>query len=175
MKYDRNTLKQLHARCRSSGTSAQVGAALEDLVQFVFELIPSVRLFGRDVKDEDGAQEIDLIFSHHFHLSKIPIVDVTVMVECKNEQTRTSSSQVREFGNKLRTRSLRIGILVTAAGLAGKTGSAHAAIRDELGQGSAIIVVTLAELAESHATDDVATLLTDRLMELQTFRTYRSI
>jgi hypothetical protein len=53
------------------------GGALEDLVEFVFSKIPSVKLYQRDVRDEDGAQEVDLIFSHYPAISRIPISDVT--------------------------------------------------------------------------------------------------
>jgi Restriction endonuclease len=177
VKYNRAQFDALHEKCvERRRSSADVGAALEDFVQFVFEAIPSVTLYQRDIKDEDGAQEIDLAFTHWPYMSNIPILDVSILVECKNEKKRTSASQVREFGGKLRTRSLPIGILVTAAGLSGSRGSAaHAAIRDELGQGCAIIVITRNELASLDNPSDLTTLLRDRVMELRTIRGYRSI
>lgn len=174
--YDAIRLGGLHAECSAHTESSRKGAALEDLVQHVFEGIPSVTLYERDVKDEDGAQEIDLAFMHLHHMSAIPIVDISIMVECKNEETRTSSSQVGAFGKKLRTRSLSTGILVTTAGLAGGRGKhAHRAVSDELTLGSAIIVVRTEELASCRSPVDVTHLLSQRLMELRTFRGYRVI
>jgi len=97
-------------------------------------------------------------------------------VECKNEASPTSSEQIREFSTKLFTRSLPIGIFVTAGGLAGRKGkSAHATIRDELARGSAILVVGSWELVCLEDDDGLAALLMDRLLELRTLRGYRSI
>lgn len=152
------------------------GRALEDLVEFIFSKIPSVKLYQRDVKDEDGAQEIDLVFSHYPAISGMPISDITILVECKNEASRASSNQIREFGSKLRTRSLPVGVFVTAHGLAGTRGkSAHAAIRDELALGSAIIVILSSELVNLESHDELVALLTNRLLELRTLRGYHSI
>lgn len=175
MRYDVSELGRLHANCQDRAqSSAAIGKALEDLVQFVFEGIPSVTLYERNVQDEDGSQEVDLLFSHLCHVSGIPIVDIAVMVECKNETARTSSAQVREFGRKLKSRSLSIGVLVTSSGLAGNPGrNAYAAVRDELDSGQSIIVVRLDEIATAESPDLVAKLLHDRLMELRAFRGYR--
>lgn len=176
MKYDRVCLVELYERCKSTGSAVARGRALEDLVEFVFIKIPSVKLYQRDVRDEDGAQEVDLVFSHYPAISGIPISDITVLVECKNEASRASASQIREFGTKLRTRSLPIGVFIAARGLAGTRGkSAHAAIRDELALGSTIIVVVSSELANLESHEEFVLLLMDRLLELRTFRGYRSI
>lgn len=174
--YGLEFLGTLHRACKIARGSAAKGAALEELVEHVFSQVPSVRLYARDVKDHDGAQEIDLSFSHLHFISLIPIPDVTFMVECKNEAKKTSAAQVREFGSKLRSRSLPIGIIVTAAGLSGRSRThGHAAIRDELASGVAIIVVTTRELALLHGTQDLSSLLTNRLNELRTYRGYESV
>lgn len=170
------TLRTLLDTCTSAKNAPARGAALEDLVEHVFLCVESVKLFARDIKDEDGAQEVDLVFTHFHPMSIIPIPDVTIIVECKNEKIRTSAAHVREFGNKLRTRSMTIGILVTAAGLSGRPGRhGHAAIRDELQNGVAVIVVTASELAALKAPGELIELLTRRLNELRTLRGYRSI
>jgi len=165
----------LHASRTAIGSSGR-GAALEDLVEHVFEGVPSVSLYARDVKDESGCQEVDLVFAHFFPISRLPILDVTIIIECKNERTKTSAAEVREFGSKLRTRSMNVGVLVTAAGLSGKRGVAgHSAIRDELSNGTSIIVVIAEELAHLRNPDDLVVLLTARLNELRTVRGYRSV
>ena len=174
--YVKVKLATLLAAVTSAQTSVALGSALEDLVQHVFEQVPSVEIYERDVRDESGAQEVDLVFTHLHSVSRLPISDVTIIVECKNEATGTSAHQVREFGSKLRSRALNIGILVTSAGLSGGRGTAgHSAIRDELQAGVAIIVVTAAELGDLNTSDDLVQLLTERLSELRTYRGYRSI
>ena len=83
-------LRELLEACRSASTRATRGSTLEDFVQHVFENTPSVTLFDRDIKDESGAQEVDLVFSHYHFQSNFPVTDVTVIVECKNERRKTS-------------------------------------------------------------------------------------
>lgn len=177
-KYPPEELEALYNACSNTeGTPHARGAALEDFVQHVFCAVPSVKLHARDVKDEDGAQEVDLVLTHLQHLSKFPMPDVTIIIECKNEEARTTASQVRDFASKLDSRAMSIGILVTYSGLTGGTRlSAHAVIRDTLALHKVAIIVVLAhELATLSAPEDLATLLTDRLNELRTFRQYRSI
>jgi hypothetical protein len=174
--YASEELSSLLCACIEADSSYNRGAALENLVERVFLAVPSVKLVDRDVKDECGAQEIDLVFSHFHPISELPIPDVTIIIECKNEKSRTSAAHVREFASKLRSRGMGIGVLVTFAGLAGDRGqSAHAAIRDSLGERVAIIVVTAHELAALQAPEDLAVLLTRRLNELRTLRGYRSV
>jgi Restriction endonuclease len=175
--YDTYTLEQLFDACNGVGANThQQGKTLEDLVEYVFSAAPSVEVFARDVKDDSGAQEVDLVFSHLHHVSLLPMPDVTIIVECKNEQQRTSAKQIRDFGAKLRSRNMNIGIFVTAAGLSGGPAkAAHSAIRDEQSTGVSIIVVTANELAALTDPDGLARLLKSRVNELRTFRTYRSI
>ena len=174
--YDAVKMREMLASCRSADTRAARGSTLEDFVQHVFENVPSVALFARDIKDESGSQEVDLVFSHYHFQSNFPLTDVTVIVECKNERRRTSAAQIREFGSKLRSRGLNIGILVTMAGLSGRRGTAgHSAVRDELMVGASIIVVGAQELGDLTSSSDLAELLTRRLLELRTYRGYQSI
>jgi Restriction endonuclease len=176
--FDPALLKSLLDACESAIGSHARGAALENLVQHVFTASPSVKLYERDVKDQSGAQEIDLVFSHLFSMSLLPIPDVTIITECKNERKKTSSAHIFGFAAKLQTRSANIGVFVTAAGLSGKPRpetAAHAAIRDALAGGISIIVVTAEEVSTLSSADELAVLLRDRLMELRTFRSYRSI
>lgn len=176
--YDPATLKGLLDACASASTTHARGAALENLTEHIFTNTPSVELYARDVKDQSGTQELDLVLSHLYSLSSLPIPDVTIIVECKNEKRKTRSEQITRFGTKLRTRSAKIGIFVTAAGLSGTINpqtAAHAAIQDELSTGVSIIVVTATELAALSSSDELAALLRSRLLELHTYRSYRSV
>lgn len=176
--FDPARLKGLLGACHTARSSHARGAALEDLVQHVFTSVPSVELFRRDVRDQSGAQEVDLVFSHYVGTSSLPMPDVTIIVECKNERRKSTSDQITRFAAKLRTRSANVGIFVTAAGLSGNIRpetAAHAAIRDELAGGISIIVVTAEELAALSSSDEVVALLRGRLLELRTFRSYHSI
>ena len=176
--FDPDLLGAMLRECRTARGAPAKGKALEDLVQHVLTSIPSVELFARDVIDLDGTQEVDLVFSHYQSLSFVPIHDVTIITECKNERSKTSSEQITRFAAKLRARNVRTGLFVTYAGLAGKrrpVTSAHAAVRDELSSGISIIVVTAAELAAQSDADQLTKFLSRRLLELITIRGYLSI
>jgi Restriction endonuclease len=168
-------LQTLVEACDVRNRSAR-GAALEDLAEYVLLAIPSVLLNGRDVLDESGTQELDLVFTHLPWLSMVPIPDLLIIVECKNKKRKASSEDITRFGTKLRSRGASIGILVTASGLSGTRGRAgHSAIRDELAGGVAIIVVTAKELATLKTPADLIALLQKRLADLRTYRGYRDI
>jgi Restriction endonuclease len=174
--YSREEVARLHEYCRTARGSRAPGAALEDLVEYLFRSVPSVVLFQRDVCDESGAQEVDLVFSHLHFVSRFPIPDVTIVIECKNEATALRAADVREFASKLVSRALHIGVLVTSGGLSGSDGRhGHGAIRDVLAQGVAVIVATTDELSRLRCTDDLVELLTSRLVELRTYRGYHTV
>lgn len=176
MTYDQGKLAELTRACHDALTSTEKGAALENLVEYVFTRIPSVELYQRDVKDAAGAQEIDLVFGHIVSESGIPIPDVTIMIECKNEADRTTAPQIREFATKLSTRSLSKGVLVTTAGITGTAGTAgHEAIETELARGVVIIVVLRSELEALTGPHSLVELLRARVLELQTYRRYPSL
>jgi len=174
--FDRAEIHKLRGLCQTARGARARGSALEDLTEYIFRQVPSVSLYQRDVCDEFGVQEVDLVFSHLPVISRLPIPDVTIVVECKNERQRASASQVRDYASKLTSRALNIGILITTAGLSGHGGrNAHGAIRDVLAQGTAIIVVTTDELSSLKTPEDVPGILTDRLVELRTYRNYRTV
>lgn len=174
--YDPEQLRELYLACTATKGSKARGDALEDFVEHVFLQIPSVKLYERDVKDENGEQEVDLIFTHLSSVSQLPIHDVVAVVECKNERKKTGPEHINHFAMKLRTRGVPIGVLVTSAGLSGGRGRyGHAAITTALSTGVTIIVIEAAELAGLSAADELVGLLRLRLSELRTFRGYRSI
>ena len=54
--YDPEQLRELHMACIAAKGSKARGDALEDFVEHVFLQVPSVKLYERDVKDENGEQ-----------------------------------------------------------------------------------------------------------------------
>ena len=112
------------------------------------------------------SKEVDLIFTHLNSISQLPIHDVVVVVECKNERKRTGPEDINHFAMKLRTRGVPIGIMVTSAGLSGGRGRyGHAAITTALSTGVTIIFIKTAELVDLRAADQFVGLLRLRLSE----------
>jgi hypothetical protein len=174
--YSAGKLGELLAACDSAQGSYAKGQALEDLGEYIFGEIPGVSLFERDVLDDTGAQELDLVFNNFFHLSGLPIADVTLIVECKNERGRTKAADISVLTSKIQSRSLRVGVLLTRRGVSGRpTRAGHATIHEALLQGVSLIVVTWDDCTKLETTEDLVVLLTERLQELRVRRYYHSV
>jgi hypothetical protein len=174
--YSADKLSELLAACDTARGSYAKGQALEDLGEYIFGEIPGVSLFERDVLDDTGAQELDLVFNNYFHLSGLPISDVTLIVECKNERHRTKAPDISVLTSKIESRSLRIGVLLTRRGVSGRpTTAGHAAIHEALLRGVSLIVITWEDCTRLETTEDLVVLLTQRLQELRVRRYYHSV
>ncbi len=152
------------------------GRKLQDLTEWLLAGIPSCQVELRNKHDAGNAEEKDLWFSHSPAASGLPFIDILVPVECKNEGTKVSSAEVREFGAKIRNSGGCDGLLVSRNGLAGASvNSAHLAVHDELARGARIVVIVAADLMNIATTNDLVALIVARHLELRTEQTYVTI
>lgn len=171
--YDAQHLATLFDGCTAATTNHLKGEAMVDLAQQVLQEVPGIALLQRGNTSPDGAMETDLVFAHRSHSSGLDFFGVTIRVECKNEQTKISASQVREFTAKLKRYNAPVGIMVTRVGLSGTPGKhGHAAIETAQSEGRSIILLRACELAQLADTDQMVTLLYERLQELELHGTY---
>ncbi len=108
-------------------TTEAKGAALEDVVNWVFCSLPGLRVLRHDFTDAAGSSEIDLLLMNDRRFTPVPFLSDYVLVECKNWVTRVNSATVRDFIGKLRTFHLNVGILVAANGVTGDAADQKAA------------------------------------------------
>src|SRR6266581_8269737 len=67
-----------------AGTAAAQGRALEDLIVYLFELIPGITVTARNELNAFGAEEIAVAFWNEGDPSGLRQFDHIVLVECKN-------------------------------------------------------------------------------------------
>lgn len=173
--YDTQRLQTLLQRCVDAPSNHEKGEALADLVEEVFNELPSVEALERNHLSPDRALEVDLVFTHT-PASGLALSGLTIQVECKNEREKISASQVRDFSAKLRNRNRPVGVMVSRTGLSGRaTTAAHKAVSDEMVAGQTIVVLVAGELAQLQDTSELVGLIHSRLAELELDGRYSSI
>lgn len=174
--YNVQHLLALLTNCTAAATNHLKGEAMADLVQYAFEEVPGITLLDRNNVSPDGAMETDLVFAHRSDTSGLQFFGVSIRVECKNEQTRISAAQVREFAAKLKRYNAPTGVMVSRTGLSGSPGSdGHSAIEAAQQDGRNIIVLQASELAKLSTTGEMVELLYERIQELDLHGTYVTI
>ena len=96
------------------------GLALESLAKQLFLTEPSFKV--RYERMRGRSFELDLVVECT-NVDKVPLMRETgryLVVECKNEQSRTSAAQVRDFAQKLADCRVNLGVIVTREGITGK-------------------------------------------------------
>lgn len=147
------------------------GRALEDLAVYVFEKIPGLSATMRNDLSTFLSEEIDVALWNDRHprgLHNISFPDI-VLVECKNWQESVGSMHVAWFDNKLRARSLALGILLAMNGVTGDANErtrAHDIVARALHEGRHIIVLTREDIAGITESDQLVALLKTRLTQL---------
>jgi hypothetical protein len=136
-------------------TAKEQGAALEDLICYLFALVPGISITHRDALNVKKSQEIDVALWNDKDPDGFHYLPNIILIECKSWDKRVGSEQVSWFNTKLRDRGLAFGILIAIKGLSGNAGdmtSAHDMVGKALAEGRQLIVLTskdLIGLAES--------------------------
>jgi hypothetical protein len=133
-----------------AGTTAQRGAALEQVVADTLCLLDGVGVLFTNAVDVDNSCEIDILLFNQRHPAGLPFLPDNILVECKNWSTPVNTATLRSFTSKLRQFKLDFGIVVASNGITGdpadKT-AAHAHLRREFDQvGLKTLVLTRPEI-----------------------------
>lgn len=153
------------------GSAAEKGVALENIVVRTFAKIPGIdrRHVWRNKRNAAGSDEIDILLYNWPHRQGLPFAGY-FLVECKNWKDRVDSSTLRTFVDKIRSRHLKVGILVAANGITGDRNGLPAAkdivrsafLLDEI----IVLVITRAELEALRTVEDLVALLWEKHAEL---------
>lgn len=104
----------------AAATPVARGDALEDLLEYVFGVVPGVRLQKRDVLVAAGSEELDLVFWNDRLRTGLHFLDENVLFfECKNWGVPVGSQTLAGFAMKAVARHLRYAFLVAANGVTG--------------------------------------------------------
>lgn len=175
--YDQARLQDEVAKLPAKSTSTTAhGKKLQDLFAWLVGEVPSVTIIFKNKHDAGNVEEKDLWFKHAQWLSGLPFSDSDIPVECKNEAASVSAEEVHTFGRKISKSGGRDGILVSRAGLSGKTLTAgHLAVREVLQTGTRIVVLTAEDLLTFKKPTDLVALVVARHTELRTEQAYRTV
>jgi predicted helicase len=100
-------------------TTTEQGKALEDLICYLFGLVPGIAVTHRNEMNAFDTEEIDIALWNDGAADGFRFLPNLILVECKNWTHRVSSGEVAWFITKLRNRGLDFGILVSTRGITG--------------------------------------------------------
>lgn len=166
---DRRRVTKLLAEGDNATTTTARGRALEELVVYLFELVPGVSVTARNALNAFQAEEIDVAFWNEGDPAGLRMFDHILLVECKNWATPAGYAELALFNDKLTSRGRPMGIFVAAAGITGKAAgltAAHEVLAKALMQGREIMVLTRREIVGLEDTDDLVRLLKRKRAQL---------
>lgn len=147
-------------------TSAVKGKAFEDLVCYLFDLVPGVSITQRNQMNAANTEEIDVAVWNDRKTNGFNFLPYIVLIECKNWSNAVSSIEVNWFASKLERRGLDFGILIANNGITGdqaEVDRAHSIIATHLERKRKIIVITSAEILALRTTADLVRLIKEKL------------
>ena len=141
------------------GNSAEKGAALEAIVAETFCLIEGVGLIRRNVVDNAGSLEIDILLYNQRQRGGLPFLPNHLFIECKNWQVPVNAATLTVFTSKLHRFRVDFGVLVAANGMTGDANertAAHAHLQSVFDRdGLKVIVITRHEIEALRTTDEL--------------------
>lgn len=142
------------------------GHALEEMVCYIVDKVPGVRVTYRNVLNTAGSQEIDIAAWNDQHPNGWPFLPHVLLFECKNWTASVGSQEVAWFDHKVRTRGLDLGVIVAANGVTGDAQdltAAHNIISAALHEQRRLIVLDLHELAVLRESKELVELTKEKL------------
>jgi hypothetical protein len=153
----------------NGNTTAEKGRALENLVCYLFDLVPGVSITHRNELNAFETEEIDVAVWNDGGLDGLSFLPNIILIECKNWSARVSSAEVSWFDHKLRSRGLDFGILIAARGITGNAAdltAAHSVVASALRDRRRLLVITTDELLALPTTEALAYLIKQKLCDL---------
>jgi Holliday junction resolvase-like predicted endonuclease len=169
--FDSEIYRELIQSARSTTSSLEHGRALEQLVAYLLGCVPGLKVIGTDVRTH--AEELDVVAYNEQQDRAFRAWETVVFVECKNWSEPVGAAEIAVFQEKLRTRSLKFGLLVAREGVTGDADGYRDAtlkIREAMSLGYRIVVLTLDDLEAVTGAEAFSELVLNRLSLLFLFR-----
>jgi hypothetical protein len=155
------------SRDKSLSTTGR-GMAFQELFTYMLGKVPGIRSRPNTI-DPFQSEEIDVAVANTDSTNGLACFPNLFLVECKNWDAPVDAPSVAVFINKLANRYVQLGILVAANGITGDLRSLRAAqhtVAVAQGRGHRVLVVTLEDLCSVKTSEQLVSLLVDRLLEL---------
>jgi hypothetical protein len=166
---DRQRVAALWSRGDQAATYVERGRALEDLIAYIFGLIPGLSVAARNTMNAFEAEEVDVAFWNEGLSDGLRQFDQVLLVECKNWSAPVGYEELAVFHSKLQRRGRSLGILIAAHGITGDPGrltAAHSVLSAALTDGLEIVVVTRREIETFADTDEIVRALKQKRAQL---------
>jgi hypothetical protein len=166
---DRDVIFAELARGDAAASTTERGDALEDLIVYLFELIPGISDTHRKVRNPGNVGEIDVAFWNDGIVDGLRGFDTFILIECKNWSSPVGYEEIVVFHDKLASRGRSFGIMVAASGVTGDATSrsaAHHALFSYLRAGREIVVLTRCEIEQLADTAELVRLLIKKRLAL---------
>jgi hypothetical protein len=166
---DQPTMQGFLDTSAAAATTTEQGRALEDLICYLFALVPGIAVTRRNVMNVFHTEEIDVALWNDIDADGFGFLPNIILVECKNWSSRVGSGEVNWFDSKLRNRGLDFGILVSTLGITGDPAdltAAHAVVAAALRERRRLVVVSVDELLALSDTTELTHLLKEKLCDL---------
>lgn len=155
--------------CDNGLSSQERGRALEDLVCYLFEMIPGIEITQRDQMNAFHTEEIDIAIWNDKEQSGLCFLPHIILIECKNWSQPVASNEVSWFFNKLASRGLDFGILIAANGITGNVTeltASHSIVAQHLANKRQLVVITKEEIDQIVNTNQIIRLIKEKLCVL---------
>lgn len=157
------------ARVSNAVGSNDKGRALEDLVCFLFPLVPGIEIAQRNTLNAFETEEVDVALWNARHPEGFYFLPHLLLVEAKNWSNPCGSQEVSYFVGRLRQRGCDHGILFAANGITGVAEDltrAHFEIASALAAGIRVLVITPGDIEAATSTNQIVDLLKRKLCQL---------
>jgi hypothetical protein len=169
-KYSLEHIQRLLTEADAAATADEKGDKLEELVCYLFGVIPGVEFIAKNILDGNRAHELDVVFWNDQRISELHFLDAIIITECKHTQHPVGSIDVGWFVRKLQDRGAACGILISLNGITGErdgVSNAHsevlsAMIRDRI----KILVITREDILNLSTTEQLVSLLREKILGL---------
>jgi hypothetical protein len=174
-RYSNAQIRKLLNDSDTAATADEKGDILEELTKYLFDKVPGVSFYKKNVLDGVRAHELDVVFKNDKRFSDLHFLDFVIITECKNTANRLGSMGVRWFIDKLRDCGVSTGILISLSGITGVgdgVSNAHSevingVIRDKV----SVLLLSRGEIEVLSNTDELVNLLLDKILALTIERT----
>ncbi|MGO3891178.1 MAG: restriction endonuclease [Paenalcaligenes sp.] len=169
VRIDQSTVRTFFDAGDNGATTTAKGRALEDLICYLFSLVPGVSITRRNEMNAFETEEIDVALWNEAHADGFSFLPNIILIECKNWSAVVGSIEVNWFDSKLRNRGLDFGILVAANGVSGDAGqvsAAHFTVAAALRERRRLIVFTKDEILGLTDTDELVKSVKEKLCDL---------
>lgn len=157
------------ARVSNAVGANDKGHALEDLICFLFPLVPGIEIAQRNALNAFATEEVDVALWNARHPDGFYFLPHLLLIEAKNWSTPCGSQEVSYFVGRLRQRGCDHGIFFAANGVTGVAEDltrAHFEIATALAAGIRVMVVTPADIEQASSTNHIVDLLKRKLCQL---------